>query len=47
MLEYAGSHRAGLRARRGDAVETLAVVRRTDWLLFGAVVAVVGVAALK
>ena len=44
MLEYAGSQRSGLRARRTTDVEGLVgVLRRVDWILFGAVAAVVGV----
>jgi rod shape determining protein RodA len=42
MLEYAGSQRAGV-GGRGQQLELAAVVRRVDWVLFGAVVAVVGV----
>jgi rod shape determining protein RodA len=41
MLEYAGSQRTGARTRRGEAIETLAVVQRIDWLLLIAVGAVV------
>src|SRR5438105_15716626 len=42
MLEYAGSQRAGV-GKRGQELELAAVVRRVDWVLFGAVAAVVGV----
>jgi rod shape determining protein RodA len=42
MLEYAGSQRAGTRARR-EGLDLAVVVRQIDWLLLGAVVAVVGV----
>jgi rod shape determining protein RodA len=41
MLEYAGSQRARARTRQVDSVELLALVRRIDWILLGAVLAVV------
>jgi rod shape determining protein RodA len=43
MLQYAGSQRAGVSPRGHEAMELAAVVRRVDWVLFGAVVAIVGV----
>jgi rod shape determining protein RodA len=42
MLDYAGSHRTGSRSRRGERLETLALVRDVDWLLLLSVIAVVG-----
>jgi rod shape determining protein RodA len=43
MLEYAGSQRAGrAAARRSDAVDLGDLVRGADWILIGAVAAVVG-----
>jgi rod shape determining protein RodA len=43
MLEYAGSQRAGARTGQADSVDLLAVVRRIDWVLLGAVAAIVAV----
>ncbi len=40
-IEYAGSRRAGRRSRL-EAVDARALARRFDWLLFGAVGALVG-----
>ena len=42
LLEYAGSQRTGTRSRRADAVDLWSVLRRLDWLLLGAVLAIVG-----
>jgi rod shape determining protein RodA len=42
MLEYAGSQRSGLRAER-EGVRLLSVVRSLDWILLGAVGALVAV----
>ena len=43
MLEYAGSRRTGARSRRREAGDLVAVVRGIDWILFGGVLALVGV----
>jgi rod shape determining protein RodA len=43
MLEYAGSQRRGLEARRHEALDVFAVVRQIDWVLLGAVIALVAV----
>jgi rod shape determining protein RodA len=42
MLEYAGSHRTGRAAAR-ETLDVLAILRSLDWILVGAVAAVVGV----
>jgi rod shape determining protein RodA len=41
MLEYAGSQRSGTRARREEAAELTAVIRRLDWVLLAAVIGIV------
>ena len=42
MLEYAGSQRAGLRARRAEAVGAASFARRLDWVLLAATAGLVG-----
>jgi rod shape determining protein RodA len=43
MLEYAGSQRTGLESRRHEALDAFAVLRQIDWILLGAVLALVAV----
>ena len=40
-VEYAGSRRAGLRARRVEVTDARDIARRFDWILFGAIAALV------
>jgi rod shape determining protein RodA len=43
MLEYAGSHRAGRHAERGEGLAFLGVLRSLDWVLLGGVAGLVAV----
>src|ERR1051326_6458055 len=43
MLEYAGSQRTGLQARREDGIALVAVLRSLDWVLLAGVAGLVAV----
>jgi len=43
MLEYAGSHRAGLQRNRGEGVAFVAILRSLDWVLLAGIVGLVAV----